>query len=75
VCINAPPPAFEIFCVKEKIEAVRALDHRGEDVTEAIGKVDRIYAGPTRPDPHFVGYAEDHFIEIDLGFCQRLGPL
>ncbi len=65
--INAPPPAFEIFCVKEKIEAVRALDHRGEDVTEAIGKVDRIYAGPTRPDPHFVGYAEDHFIEIDLG--------
>lgn len=65
--INAPPPAFEIFCVKEPIEAVRAVDHRGEDVTEAIKEVDRTYAGPTRPDPRFVGYAEDHFIELDLG--------
>jgi hypothetical protein len=64
--ISVPAPEFEIFCVEERIEAACAVDHRGSDVTEAINETDRLYAGPTQPDPRFVGYAEDHFVELDF---------
>ncbi len=67
MAVNAPAPEFELFCVGEAIEPVRAVDHRGADVTEAIRAVDRVYAGPTQPDPRFVGYAEHHVIELDFG--------
>lgn len=67
MAVNAPAPEFELFCVGETIEAVRAVDHRGADVTVAIGAVDRTYAGPSEPDRRFVGLAEDHFVELDFG--------
>jgi len=65
--VNAAPSDFELFCVRETIEPVQAIDHRGADVTEAIKAVDRTYAGPVRPDPRFIGYAEEHFVELDFG--------
>jgi len=52
---------------------VRAVDHRDVDVTEAIKTVDRVYAGPVKPDPRFVGYAEEHTVELDFG--SRLSAL
>lgn len=64
---GAPPPPFELFCVGEPIEAVRAVDHRGVDVTEAIRRIDRRYAGATDADERFTGYAKDHFVELDFG--------
>ena len=64
---GAPPPPFELFCVGEPIEPVRAVDHRGIEVTEEIRRVDRRYAGATEPDERFVGYAKDHFVELDFG--------
>jgi hypothetical protein len=67
MAVNAPAPNFELFCVGETIEPVRASDHRGVDVTEAIKTVDRVYAGPAEPDPRFVGYAENHFVDLDFG--------
>ncbi len=67
MAVNAPAPEFELFCVGETIEPVGAVDHRGVDVTEALKAVDRTYAGPTEPDPRFVGYAENHVIELDFG--------
>ncbi|MHC4519533.1 MAG: FG-GAP-like repeat-containing protein, partial [Planctomycetota bacterium] len=67
MAINAPPPEFEIFCVRDEIDPVRAVDHRGVDVTQAIKVVDREYAGPVEPDPRFVGYAKEHFVELDFG--------
>jgi hypothetical protein len=73
MAINAPPPDFEIFCIRETIDPVRAVDHRGVDVTQAIKAVDREYAGPVEPDPRFVGYAEEHFVELDFG--DRLATL
>jgi hypothetical protein len=66
MAVNAPP-AFELFCVKERIEPVAAIDHRGADVTQALRQVDRLYAGPTELDRRFVGYAKDHFVELDFG--------
>jgi len=67
MAVNTSPPDFELFCIGESIDPVRAVDHRGVDVTEAIKTADRVYAGPVKPDPRFVGYAEDHVVELDFG--------
>jgi Tfp pilus assembly protein PilF len=70
MAVGAPPPPYEIFCIKDPIEPVRAVDHRGIDVTEKIRVIDRNYAGATDPDPRFTGFTEDHFVELD--FSDRL---
>jgi hypothetical protein len=67
MAVNTTPPDFELFCIRDSVDPVRAVDHRGMDVTEAIRQVDRVYAGPVKPDPRFVGYAEDHLVELDFG--------
>lgn len=65
--VGLPPPPFELFCVRQRIEPVQAVDHTGRDVTAALGRVDRQYAGATRPDPRFAGFAEPHAVELDFG--------
>ncbi len=67
MAVGAPPPPFELFCFKDPIEPIRAIDHCGVDVTEKIRTVDRRYAGATAPDPRFIGFAEEHFVELDFG--------
>lgn len=75
MAVGAPPPPFEIFCIKDPIEPVCAVDHRGVDVTEKIRVIDRNYAGATDPDPRFTGFTEDHFVELDFGDClQTVSP-
>ena len=71
MAVSAAPPPFELFCFKDIIEPVRAVDHRGVDVTREISAIDRRYAGATDLDPRFVGFAKDHFVELDFG--NRLG--
>jgi len=67
MAVNAPPPPFELFCFKDIIEPVRAVDHRGVDVTKEISAIDRRCAGATDLDGRFVGFAKDHFVELDFG--------
>jgi tetratricopeptide (TPR) repeat protein len=67
MAINSAPAAFELFCFKDRIEPVRAVDHRGIDVTDEILSVDRRYAGATKLDVRFAGFAADHFVELDFG--------
>ncbi|MBN2473343.1 MAG: VCBS repeat-containing protein [Pirellulales bacterium] len=67
MAISVPPPRFEVFCYRETIEPVRAVDHRGVDVTEPLRRIDRRYAGAAELDPRFAGIAEDHFVELDFG--------
>lgn len=67
MAINIPPPPFELFCFAGTIEAVRATDHHGRDVTEEIRRIDRTYAGTTELDIRFTGFAKDHFVELDFG--------
>lgn len=67
MAISAPPPPFEVFCFKQSIDPVRAVDHRGTDVTGHLRRIDRRYAGATDPDPRFVGVAGDHHIDLDFG--------
>jgi thioredoxin-like negative regulator of GroEL len=70
MAVSAAPPPFELFCFKDIIEPVRAVDHRGIDVTREISAIDRRYAGATDLDGRFVGFAKDHFVELD--FADRL---
>ncbi|MBN1845910.1 MAG: VCBS repeat-containing protein [Sedimentisphaerales bacterium] len=67
MAVNAPPPAFELFGYRDVLGPVRAVDHRGVDVTDQLRAVDRRYAGTTQPDHRFMGFAEDHFVQIDFG--------
>ena len=67
MAITAPPPPFEVFCFREPIDPVRAVDYLGTDVTEEVLRVDRRYAGAVRPDVRFTGLAEEHFVELDFG--------
>jgi tetratricopeptide (TPR) repeat protein len=67
MAIGVPPPEFRVFCIGQPIDPVRAVDHRGRDVTDAVLKIDRVYAGATAPDRRFLGLAEEHFVELDFG--------
>jgi hypothetical protein len=73
MAVSALPPPFELFCFKDIIEPARAVDHRGVDVTKEISAIDRRYAGATVLDGRFVGFAKDHFVELD--FADRLAFL
>jgi len=73
--VNAPPPVFEAFVVEKPIEPVRAVDHRGVDVTDELRRIDRRYAGATELDQRFTGFAKDHFVDLDFGDrFQGVGP-
>ena len=65
--ISADPPRFELFCVRDPIDPVRAQDHRGMDVTEQVLRIDRRYAGATDPDSRFIGLTAEHSVELDFG--------
>lgn len=67
MAVNAPMPPFEVFCIRDPIEPVRAVDHRGVDVTDLVRQVDRRCVGPGRLDERFMGLAEDHYVELDFG--------
>ncbi|MHB8970413.1 MAG: FG-GAP-like repeat-containing protein [Pirellulaceae bacterium] len=71
--VNCPPPPFELFGTREKIEAVHAVNHEGTDVTGRLAAVDRQYAGATQIDPRFLGFAAPHYVELD--FAERLKDL
>ncbi|MBN2270579.1 MAG: VCBS repeat-containing protein [Sedimentisphaerales bacterium] len=67
MAVNIEPPDFELFCFKDTIEVVSAVDHRGVDVTGEISALDRRYAGATKSDRRFTGLAEEHFVQLDFG--------
>ncbi len=54
------------FAVAEKIFPVAARTDRGEEVRDHILRIDRRYVTPP-VDPRFVGYAADHWLELDFG--------
>ena len=67
MAVGASPPPFEVFCIDKTIGPVSAVDHRGVDVTAELQRVDRRYAGAADLDPRFIGFAEDHFVQLDFG--------
>lgn len=67
MAVSEPPPAFEVLVTGQPIEAVRAVDHRGTDVTDELRRIDRRNAGATELDERFTGFAKDHFVDLDFG--------
>ncbi|GAB6165888.1 hypothetical protein JCM19992_18880 [Thermostilla marina] len=65
MAVNLAPPPFEVFQVADPVHA-KARDHRGNNVTLELSATDRRYAGPSTLDPHFLGYAEPHFVELTV---------
>ena len=63
---TAPFPSGRPFAVAKKIFPVAAHNQRGEDVRDRILSIDRRYVEPDA-DARFVGYAADHWIELDFG--------
>ena len=54
----ALPPPFEVFCFKDRIYPIRAVDHRGVDVTDgapphrpAVRRRDRVWTDGSRASP------------------------
>ena len=63
----APPwPTGEPFAVAEKLFPESARTDRGVSVLDRVRKIDRRYVEPPL-DLRFVGYAEDHWVELDFG--------
>jgi hypothetical protein len=60
-----PLPSSRPLALDEKIFPAAARNQRGEDVLDLIREIDRRYVEPPA-DPRFVGYAEDHWIELDF---------
>ena len=77
MAVNAPRTSSPIFCIKKPIEPVRAVDHRGQDVTEALRQVDR----RVREPPRWIGASLDlpriimwiSILAIVSGNCRPMG--
>ena len=67
---TAPFPTGEPVLVSEKLFPVAARDERGRDLRERLLAVDRQFADPP-DDQRFIGYARDHWLELDFGDAFR----
>ncbi|MHC5012449.1 MAG: FG-GAP-like repeat-containing protein, partial [Planctomycetota bacterium] len=64
---GSPPfPTGEPIAVAERIPPVSATTDRGQDVLDRLRDVDRRYVEPPL-DERFVGFADDHWLELDFG--------
>ncbi len=64
--INGPPPTQELLRLNDLRLPKRAIDHRGNDVTALLRDVDRRYPNAFHLRS-WLGFAEDHFVDIDFG--------
>ena len=71
-----PPPfaEFKVYGVKEKRHPKSAVNHRGEDVSDALKTFDYHYAVEHAPGP-YQGVVEPHAIVLDLGDAPNDAPV
>ena len=71
-----PPPfaEFKVYGVKEKLHPTSAVNHRGEDVSDALKMFDYHYAVEHAPGP-YQGVVEPHAIVLDLGDAPNDAPV
>jgi hypothetical protein len=63
---DGPPPTQDLHAFRHEIFPVKAVDHRGNDVTKTLREWDR----DTVRDFAFrswLGFAEEHWVELDFG--------
>ncbi len=63
-----PPPfaEFKIYGISKKLYPKSAVNHKGEDVSDALKEIDYDYAVEHAPGP-YQGVVEPHAIILDLG--------
>ncbi len=61
-----PLPTGKPHAVTKKLFPNAARDRDGNDVRDRVLRIDRVSFEPPK-DKRFVGYAEDHWIELDFG--------
>jgi hypothetical protein len=61
-----PPPSQQLVAFGKEIFPVAARDHRGRDVTDKLRRWDRV-AVDDFVKRSWMGFAEDHAIELDFG--------
>ena len=71
-----PPPfaEFKVYGVQEKLHPKSAVNHRGEDVADALKAFDYRYAVEHAPGP-YQGVVEPHAIVLDLGNVPKGTPV
>ena len=71
-----PPPfaEFKVYGVKEKLHPTSAVNHRGEDVSDALKTFDYHYAVEHKPGP-YQGVVEPHAIVLDLSDAPNDAPV
>ena len=71
-----PPPFadFKVYGVAEKLYPKSAVNHRGEDVSDALKTFDYHYAVEHAPGP-YQGVVEPHAIILDLGDVPNDAPV
>ena len=71
-----PPPfaEFKVYGVKEKQHPKSAVNHRGEDVSDALKTFDYHYAVEHAPGP-YQGVVEPHAIVLDLSDAPNDAPV
>ena len=71
-----PPPfaEFKVYGVKEKRHPKSAVNHRGEDVSDALKTFDYRYAVEHAPGP-YQGVVEPHAIVLDLSDAPNDAPV
>jgi hypothetical protein len=63
---SSPPSSQDLWAFREEIFPVKAVDHRGKDVTKVLAKWDRdtVHDFAQRS---WLGYAEEHWVDLDFG--------
>jgi hypothetical protein len=68
------PPSQDLLAFREEIYPVKAVDHRGRDVTAKLRAVDRDTVDGFAKRG-WIGYAEEHWVELDFGDrLAKFGP-
>ncbi len=63
---SGPAPTGELFAFRDRFTPLKAIDSRGQNVTETLRLRDGERVSGFRRR-NWIGFAEDHFVELDFG--------
>jgi hypothetical protein len=72
--IAGPPPTRAPIFFRDERLPVKAMNHRGEDVTARVTIADHVAPPPGTPDPRFIGRTTRHALELTFGQPLDRGP-
>ena len=73
LAVTGPPPTHRLLCPADPVFPVSATGPHGEDCTEELARVDRVYAYQPQLDRRFCGFCEPHTLVLD--FADRLADV